>query len=83
MVAALKGKIMKNYIATFYSHYDAMVFAKFLKTQGTEAKLMPTPRRVSSSCGTCVAFGTDGSIDCEKHEIEALYEETPEGYKEL
>jgi len=72
---------MNNFIATFYSHYDAMAFAQFLKSQGIEGKLMPTPRKVSASCGTCAAYSTNISIDPEDHEIEDIYIETPSGYE--
>ena len=45
-----------THVATFFTHFDAMRFAKALKEQGIAAKQMPVPRRLSSSCGTCVAF---------------------------
>ncbi|MCL2350685.1 MAG: DUF3343 domain-containing protein [Defluviitaleaceae bacterium] len=67
----------KEYIVTFYSHYDALVFSKFLKGQGVQAKLMPTPRKLGASCGTCVSFATDKKIDFDGHEIEAVHEQTP------
>lgn len=47
-----------TYIATFFSHYSAATFAKIMQTKGVSAKLMPVPRRVSSSCGTCVRLET-------------------------
>ena len=48
------------YIATFFSHYGAMQFTRKLKSCGIEAKMMPVPRRLSSSCGTGVRFEVDG-----------------------
>lgn len=47
---------MSDYIATFYSHFGAMRFKKELKELGIVAELMPVPRFLSSSCGTCAAF---------------------------
>lgn len=47
------------YIATFYSHFGAMRFQKLCDGQGVWAKLMPVPRDLSSSCGTCVQYRGD------------------------
>jgi len=44
------------YIATFYSHFGAMAFHKQCKEAGFESRIMPVPRTLSSSCGTCVKF---------------------------
>lgn len=49
------------YIATFYSHFTAMVFQKAVKEKGFCSKLMPVPRYLSSSCGTCVQFETEAA----------------------
>jgi hypothetical protein len=53
---------MNNYYVTFYSHYDALTFHKFLKEKGIAAKLIPTPRKLSASCGNCVSFSIDASV---------------------
>lgn len=45
------------YIATFYSHFGAMHFKK--EAGVSSARLMPVPRNLSSSCGTCVRFESD------------------------
>lgn len=47
-----------QYVATFYTHYDAIQFARQLAGMGIQAQLMPVPRSVSSSCGTCARFET-------------------------
>lgn len=44
------------YIATFYSHFGAVHFKKICKEKGMEVKMMPVPRDLSSSCGTCVRY---------------------------
>ncbi len=44
------------FIATFYSHFGAIRFKKGCDKINVEAKLMPVPRNLSSSCGTCVRF---------------------------
>ena len=46
-----------SYIATFYTHFGAMSFRKKMKSMGDDkAEMMPGPRALSSSCGTCVRF---------------------------
>lgn len=50
---------MQTYIATFFSHFGAIRFSRSLKEQQIPCRLMPVPRRVSSSCGTCVRFETE------------------------
>ena len=42
------------YIATFFSHYGAMDCKKRCEKAGIPARMMPVPRKLSSSCGTCV-----------------------------
>lgn len=43
-------------VATFFSHFGAMRFARLCRGRGVAAELMPVPRSLSSSCGTCVRF---------------------------
>ncbi|MCL1970333.1 MAG: DUF3343 domain-containing protein [Candidatus Bathyarchaeota archaeon] len=75
---------MNKYISTFYSHYGALTYYKMLKEKGIKAKLMPTPRKISSSCGTCVHYETDiNIIDLEEHEIETTYLETEQELKRI
>ena len=47
---------MERYVATFHTHLAAMRTCAALKKDGLEAKLAPVPRRLSSSCGTCVFY---------------------------
>ena len=46
------------YIATCYSHFGAVKFKKLCEGTGMKARMMPVPRDLSSSCGTCVLFQT-------------------------
>ena len=48
-----------TYIATFFSHFGAIRFNKELSAKGTAVTLMPVPRALSSSCGTCASFTAD------------------------
>jgi len=43
-------------IATFYSHFGAIRFKRSCDRLSVVAKVMPVPRNLSSSCGTCVQF---------------------------
>lgn len=47
---------MSRYIATFHTHLAALMTCRTLTEQGISARLMPVPRYLSSSCGTCVAY---------------------------
>lgn len=44
------------YIATFYSHFGAIQFRRLHQQALQEIQLMPVPRNLSSSCGTCAKF---------------------------
>lgn len=73
------------YIATFYSHFGAMRFKQ--EMSGISApRLMPVPRKLSSSCGTCVRFegADDFSFDGDDTgEIEQIVRETADGYEQI
>jgi len=71
---------MNRYIATFYSHYGAMLYFKALKSRGIAAKLMPVPRKVSASCGTGVRYEHVESIDLDNCELDSVYVEADGAY---
>lgn len=71
------------YIATFYSHFAAIRFKRELKEIISEPKMMPVPRTLSSSCGTCVRFKAADKFEYipdESEEIEQIVRETGDGY---
>ena len=74
-----------TYIATFYSHFGAIRFKKLCATQGWNARVMPVPRDLSSSCGTCVRYeGTDHCpTDDIPEEVEQIVQVTETGYQLL
>lgn len=74
---------MNSYIATFLSHYDACVFHSLLKDKNVRSKIMPVPRKLSASCGSCVRFFSDTEIDFKGYEVEAVFLENPEGFVEI
>jgi hypothetical protein len=64
---------MNEYIATFHSHFGALTYCKALEKQGIAAKLMPVPRKVSSSCGTCVYYEHIAPVDLADCELDSVY----------
>ena len=64
---------MQTFIATFFSHFGAIRFNKDLKARGIQGKLMPVPRRVSSSCGTCVRFECGEGTEIHSDDLEQLF----------
>lgn len=71
------------YVALFYSHFGAIRFINSLPESIVEKRMMPVPRSLSASCGTCVRFkGPDDytfTVD-ESHEVEQIVKETKDGY---
>ena len=72
---------MSTYVATFYTHLSAQLSCKRLRSAGCEARMMPVPRALSSSCGTCVRYEAAGPcrslLDAD---LEAVYEEQDGSY---
>ena len=66
---------MKVFIATFHTHADAIVSSRALTTAGIAAKMMPVPRKLSSSCGTCVFYSApEPNLDSMDEDVESVYE---------
>ena len=66
-----------NYLATFHTHFDAMQFARYCKKNNIPSEIKPVPRKVSSSCGSCVTFlwDKDNCMDqFTSKELESLYQ---------
>lgn len=74
---------METYIATFFSHFGAIRFGRSLREAGIEHVLMPVPRQVSSSCGTCVRFSACRLPSLPEEDLERLFLKTADGYEEL
>lgn len=73
---------MNQYIATFYSHFGAIRYKKICDGQGMNARVMPVPRNLSSSCGTCVGYSGETYIVNDKYleELEQIVIVTEQGY---
>ena len=71
---------MNHYIATFHTHLSALLSARTLGEAGVSARLEPVPRKLSSSCGTCVRY--EAEEDCREkmdEDLEAVYRAEPGG----
>lgn len=65
---------MKEYIAAFHTHLAALKTHRAMTGEGICARMAPVPRKISSSCGTCV-FYTAGTPCWEllDEDTEAVY----------
>ena len=64
---------MNKYIATFHSHFGALSYCKTLSNQGIDSKLAPVPRKINSSCGTCVFYDHVSAVDLDDCELDSVY----------
>ena len=72
------------YIATFFSHFGAMHCKKMCDRAGLPAKMMPVPRKLSSSCGTCVRVEAQDAEQIPRtEESEQIALEEEDGYQIL
>lgn len=76
---------MKKFIATFYSHFGAIHFNRICQQKGLVSKMIPVPRDLSSSCGTCVLYESEFSMldNIDEDEVEQLVEVLDKGYNKL
>ena len=70
------------YIATFFSHFGAIRFKKQCGEHKIEARVMPVPRNLSSSCGTCVRYVSEELFPSAPYpeEMEQIVEADTEEY---
>ncbi|MGM9619084.1 MAG: DUF3343 domain-containing protein [Oscillospiraceae bacterium] len=73
---------MDRYLATFHTHLAALRSSRTLTALGLSARMMPVPRKVSSSCGTCVAYEAPGPMTEQMDEdAENIYRVEGESYQ--
>ena len=66
---------MREYIATFHTHLSALMTSRSLTALRVRAQMMPVPRKLSSSCGTCVRyFSEEPNLDAMDEDVEGVYE---------
>ena len=53
---------MSRYIATFHTHLSAPADLPAPDGGGGPARMMPVPRKLSASCGTCVDYEASGPL---------------------
>ena len=66
---------MREYIATFHTHLSALLTSRALTAVGAKAQMMPVPRKLSASCGTCVRYlAEEPNLSAMDEDVEAVYE---------
>ena len=66
---------MSHYVATFHTHLSALLTSRNLTNSGIKARMMPVPRKLSSSCGTCVLYeASNPCLDMMDEDVEGIYE---------
>ena len=71
---------MSRYIAPFHTHLAALKSHRSLKSAGSPARMAPVPRKISSSCGTCVFYeAADPCYALLDEDTEAVYEQQETG----
>lgn len=69
------------YLATFHTHFGALTFSRRLAALGDTPAMMPVPRRLSASCGTCVRFALEFHPETMADEdLDAVYRVQNEEY---
>lgn len=64
-----------EYVVTFFTHYEALLFQRRAESFSIQGKLAPVPRKLSSSCGTCMLFtATEQQMEqlCQDAEFQQL-----------
>ena len=68
---------MRDFVATFHTHLSALMTSRKLTSLGVNARMMPVPRKLSSSCGTCVLYvSAEPHLDIMDEDVEGVYEVT-------
>ena len=66
---------MREFVATFHTHLSALMTSRNLNAHGARAGMMPVPRKLSSSCGTCVRYvAEEPLLEAMDEDVEAVYE---------
>ena len=73
---------MTDFVASFHTHVSALMTDRALKRAGITSRMAPVPRKLSSSCGTCVLFTAGESCrELLDEDAERLWQVTgPEQY---
>ena len=71
-----------EYVATFHTHFGALSFHRAALRQGVEAQMMPVPRRLSASCGTCVRYRGELDLTGLEEDPEGIFQVCGEEYRQ-
>lgn len=75
---------MGKYIATFHTHLSALRTSRALTQRGVDARMAPVPRKLSSSCGTCVQYQAEEPyLEEMDTDVEAVYQAEGDTYTKL
>ena len=73
---------MSAYIATFHTHLAALLTSRALGQADIPSRMAPVPRKLSSSCGTCVFYtAPEPRRDCLDQDTERVYRLDGDGYR--
>lgn len=73
--------IKNTYVATFHTHVSALKTMRNMDNTGVTGRVNPVPRKLSSSCGSCVFFESDNPhIELLDEDAESLYKLDNEDY---
>ena len=74
---------MKDFVASFHTHLSALMTDRALKAAGISSRMAPVPRKLSSSCGTCVLYTAPDLCEaCLDADTERVWQITgPEQYR--
>lgn len=65
---------MKDYVATFHTHLGALLSYRQLQKDKISCYMAPVPRKLSSSCGTCLFYTADQPlVEVMNEEVEGIY----------
>ncbi len=72
---------MMDYIATFHTHVAALKTHRSFQQKGIQARMAPVPRKISSSCGTCVFYRAETPcyelLDADAEAVYVMEEDLP------
>lgn len=75
---------MNTFIATFHTHLGALCFHRALLAAGdSSAVMMPVPRALSASCGTCVRFKIQAQEEWISEDLDSIYAVEANGYNRI
>lgn len=78
---------MNYYVIVFKNTHDAMAGERILQNLGFDFRIMPTPTTITQSCGICIRFEDEDSINklIENNYIQYknIYNKTCEGFSQI